>query len=785
MRTSSIIALILVIFGCTLAPAPAEAAGDPSGFAYALVDRLTGNQLYGYRVDPGGVLTALPGFPIATGGAGTPGGATQVETVAYDSVQKRVYVLNVFSKTVNVFSVDPATGALSSLSFSPIVLPASVGRDICINLSPDGSILVVCNSAGLVYSYKIGASSVTAAPGSPFAAGGAVTPFSTAFSRDGAYLYAGGAGVNLPQVAGFSVTGATGALASLPGSPFDVGSSFELGFQTDASGRIFAANNAGVALAFVFSTAAGIPSEIIPPDPVTTLQAEIQSGVLHPSGYYLTTARSSNNIGVFRIGGSGNTTTMAPVAGSPFATGGAGSNISVFDTSGTLVTTAHGDSLNLGTFQFNTTTGALASLSLQPANTLGATGSIVGLSFVPFAAAPAPPPPGSPTPTPTPTAFPPSISPIPEQMVLQNKSVTVPFTITGAVLTYALRTSVSTSNATLLPVAPSTLATSCTPAGDCTLLIAPEDGRAGSAVVTVSVTDGYYTTTRSINVTVPGVRPSAPAVALANVVGSGIVLTWSATDTGTPMGYAIGWGTDPAASNLPTQLVPGDTTRFEFSALPNGTYYFRVFGVGTGDLGTGSAPTSATVATGATVPGPPLGLGVNWTTAGFNANWTPPTFGASPTLYEVQIGSRFGLGDLGGGTTDTASFSKSIGAGNYWVRARAAAGGSTGAWSSSVQIALNPPSCTSAPGVPILLPVTTTSGRVTFTWVPLGAAADSYQVQVSPGAGLAPVATFASAGAGTSLVWAQTSGSFAARVVATNACGTSASSNEFAFTIQP
>jgi predicted phage tail protein len=152
------------------------------------------------------------------------------------------------------------------------------------------------------------------------------------------------------------------------------------------------------------------------------------------------------------------------------------------------------------------------------------------------------------------------------------------------------------------------------------------------------------------------------------------------------MGYAIGWGTNAAASNLPTQLVPGSTTRFEFSALPSGTYYFQVYAIGTGDLSGAVAPTSATVATSATVPGPPLGLVVTWSTAGFNAGWTPPTFGATPTLYEVQVGTTFGAGDVGGGTTATPSFSKSVGAGNYWVRARAATGGSTGAWTSSVQI---------------------------------------------------------------------------------------------------
>jgi len=65
------------------------------------------------------------------------------------------------------------------------------------------------------------------------------------------------------------------------------------------------------------------------------------------------------------------------------------------------------------------------------------------------------------------------------------------------------------------------------------------------------------------------------------------------------------------------------------------------------------------------------------------------------------------------------------------------------------------PWCTNAPGVPTLLPVTTTSGRVLFTWVPIGVAADAYQVKIAPGACLAPMASPATEGAGSSL-WAQT-----------------------------
>ena len=233
------------------------------------------------------------------------------------------------------------------------------------------------------------------------------------------------------------------------------------------------------------------------------------------------------------------------------------------------------------------------------------------------------------------------------------------------------------------------------------------------------------------------------------------------------------------------QLVPGTETRFDFSSLPNGTYFFRVHAVGTGDLSPPSPQTSATVSSGAAAPGPPLALEAALTSSGFRGSWRAPLFGATPTLYEVHVGTALGLSNVGSMTTPGLSFDAPVGPGSYWTRTRASSGGSTGTWSSSVQIPVGAGACTSAPGVPILLPVTTTSGQVTFTWWPMGAAAETYQLQVSLAPGLAPAGTLSTTGPGTSLVWAHPSGSFAARVVAVNACGVSARSNEVAFTITP
>jgi hypothetical protein len=91
---------------------------------------------------------------------------------------------------------------------------------------------------------------------------------------------------------------------------------------------------------------------------------------------------------------------------------------------------------------------------------------------------------------------------------------------------------------------------------------------------------------------------------------------------------------------------------------------------------------------------------------------------------------------------------------------------------------------TSAPAPPVLLPVTVTPGSAAFTWVPRGAIADRYQVQIAPGAGLAPTISLSSTGAGSSLTWLAPQGTWAGRVIARNACGTSAPSNEVRF-VQP
>jgi len=346
--------------------APAEA-----GFLYALQMVQSGpNQIHQFRINPStGALTPLAGFPIDSGGTG--GGGPCYQHLAY--VNGRLYVLNIGSNTLTAFKVNRTTGALTALPFSPIALGS--GFWTCVIVHPSGSPVVVANLEALA-SYAVSATTAAAAPGSPFAnASGRFCRF----SQDGAYLYTGGA--NGRYVAGFSVNAATGVLAALAGSPFDSNGNNPFGYATDRDGRLFLVNFYDAQVR-AFTTSAGVPSGASG-NPFASGLTEAAYGVLHPSGFYMAADRAGNRVGVYQIGGSGAATTLTAVGGSPFASSGSSTSILTVTEDGVFLVGANGDSRNLTVYRINPATGELTRLATQPANTLGATGYVSGLIFVP------------------------------------------------------------------------------------------------------------------------------------------------------------------------------------------------------------------------------------------------------------------------------------------------------------------------------------------------------------------------------------------------------------------
>ena len=348
-------------------------APSPS-LLYVLQDSVLGNQIQAFNVNENsGQLSPAAGFPIATGGTGDSNFAI-LKRLAIDTVNGRLYALNAGSLNVTVFAINPFKGTLTLLPFSPINLGA--GSWNCLALSPSGTVLTAEDGNGFVASFAIGATTVTPAPGNNFSTG-AAKPYLAAFSVDGNYLYTGGNSGNF--VAGFSVNSVTGVLTPLAGSPYDLGFFGPLAYVTDPSGRLFAGSlSSGIVQ--VLNTPGGIPTAAPGNTFVSGLNASV-FGLLHPSGYLMLTDRSFDQVAVLKISGSGASTSLAAVAGSPFDAGGSYTESMALNSAGNILFAANHNSRNIASFTVNSSTGALLGPILQPRDSCGGFGGIAGIAY--------------------------------------------------------------------------------------------------------------------------------------------------------------------------------------------------------------------------------------------------------------------------------------------------------------------------------------------------------------------------------------------------------------------
>jgi uncharacterized repeat protein (TIGR01451 family) len=353
-----------------------EVHAEDNGFLYTITSDVSGNSINGFSVDEiTGALTALSGFPVATGGSSLAANNTHI--LSLDRVNLRLYAINDGSDSLSVFSINRNTGALSALPFSPIALGSGSWRVVAVH--PSGSPVVVGNStANTLASFQITATSATAASGSPFSTGTGV-PFSIAFSQDGAFVYTGGALGN--TFAGFAVNASNGVLTALGGSAFASGADFPSSYATDPSGRLFMANFFDDQLR-VFTTAAGVPTAA-PGNPYASgLASSAVAGILHPNGFYIVVDRNAK-VGVYQISGSGAATTLAAVAGSPFTPGGTSCSQGLLNQSGTFLYVLNGGTRNISRFAIDASTGVLSAAFTQTANTLGSAGISNGMAYLP------------------------------------------------------------------------------------------------------------------------------------------------------------------------------------------------------------------------------------------------------------------------------------------------------------------------------------------------------------------------------------------------------------------
>jgi 6-phosphogluconolactonase (cycloisomerase 2 family) len=166
-----------------------------------------------------GALSAISGSPFAT-----PDG-NNTDQIAASPDGKFLFAAGQ-SGSVYAYAINSGTGALTSVSGSPF--PAGSGNAIrTIAVDPFGRFLYAHGDNSLVYAYTInaGTGALTTVSGSPYGAGNNVDATNGAYGGvivhpSGLFLYVAAAGDN--NVHGFSINQTTGGLTQVSGSPFSV-----------------------------------------------------------------------------------------------------------------------------------------------------------------------------------------------------------------------------------------------------------------------------------------------------------------------------------------------------------------------------------------------------------------------------------------------------------------------------------------------------------------------------------------------------------------------------------
>ncbi|MEJ1962109.1 MAG: beta-propeller fold lactonase family protein [Gammaproteobacteria bacterium] len=211
-----------------------ELAMDPVGrFLYASSPQ---GEVRAYSINQtSGLLSEVPGMPLALGGAG--------RELKVNPTGKFLYVANETLGALNAFAIDQTTGALSALPGSPFAaLPSVLGVEI----DPAGEHLYsVSLVAGAIAGFSLDASTGVLTPlaGSPYTA----TPTSCSMTIDPLANFAfvpNSAGAN-GTLSTFSIA-ADGALTQIQGSPVAAGTS-PCSVAVDPSGGFVYVANSGSA----------------------------------------------------------------------------------------------------------------------------------------------------------------------------------------------------------------------------------------------------------------------------------------------------------------------------------------------------------------------------------------------------------------------------------------------------------------------------------------------------------------------------------------------------------
>jgi len=205
---TSILALGTAICACVLATPRAEA--HPA-FVYTN-DNANPNTVSIFAVGVQGTLTKIGTVPTGGIGGGSLFGSNRIATT---TTRDFIYAANGGSNDISSFSIERATGKLSSLG-TPISTGGLDGAGVALAVTPDDQFLYAASSGGsnTVSTFSIASDGTLTPVGVPIPAGG--EPDGIQVSADGSFLAVGLVGVGIDM---FRIESA-GGLRLVAGSPF-------------------------------------------------------------------------------------------------------------------------------------------------------------------------------------------------------------------------------------------------------------------------------------------------------------------------------------------------------------------------------------------------------------------------------------------------------------------------------------------------------------------------------------------------------------------------------------
>jgi len=242
-------------------------------------------------------------------------------------VNKKFLYVPMSNSTVQAFTIDRTSGALTPVAGSPFSAPG--GADSAVS-DPAGRFLFVGGeNIGEIAVFQINPITglLTSSPGSPFQSFNLISADSMTVDGGGKFLYVGQLSPSNP-VAAFSIDQNNGAIAQIAGSPFPLGVAT---VHADASGKFLlgvagildSGNSISDHHVYVFSIDAttGAPTAVAG-SPFLTTSAPFEFA-LHPGGKFVYTFGSDSSGAVTAMEGFQiNTTTgaLSALPGSPFTT---------------------------------------------------------------------------------------------------------------------------------------------------------------------------------------------------------------------------------------------------------------------------------------------------------------------------------------------------------------------------------------------------------------------------------------------------------------------------------